>query len=244
VLAAAAAQPNPPVVVLISSLAAVGPAPRGRLRVESDPICPISLYGRSKRAGELAAEEFADRVPITVVRPGIVFGQGDRMSLPLFTVPASSRIHMVPGYFPHRFSFIHVDDLAQILVRVAEKGNRLVPGAQSSGCRSPGYYFAADDQHPTYYELGTLIGQALGKYVVSVPWALVAVWIAAVIHETNGRLTHQLVHVSFDKAREASAGAWNCDARSTWTELGYRPPFSLAERLQQTVQWYRGAGWL
>ena len=83
VIEACARQPQPPVVVMISSLAAAGPSPEGRLRVETDPCCPVSHYGWSKRAAELAAEQFADRVPITVIRPPIVFGESDCRA-PLF----------------------------------------------------------------------------------------------------------------------------------------------------------------
>ena len=116
-LEVAAAQPKPPVMVLVSSLTAAGPSPWGRLRADDDPICPVSHYGRSKRAGELVAEEFAGRLPITIIRPGIAFGEGDTLSLPIFLAITRTRIHFVPGYFPHRFSMIHVADLVEVLIR-------------------------------------------------------------------------------------------------------------------------------
>src|SRR5688572_24591379 len=81
---ACAACDVPPVHVLVSSVAAAGPAPRNRLRLESEPPRPISNYGRSKRAGELAAEKYADRVPTTILRPGAVFGERDRLMFPMF----------------------------------------------------------------------------------------------------------------------------------------------------------------
>ena len=84
VIAACAKQPRPPVVVSVSSLAAAGPSPRGRLRMPEDPLCPVSHYGMSKRRGEMAAEQFADRVPITIVRPAIVFGEWDPVSFGFF----------------------------------------------------------------------------------------------------------------------------------------------------------------
>jgi nucleoside-diphosphate-sugar epimerase len=68
---------TPPVMLLVSSLAAVGPAMNGEPRTELDPPRPISNYGRSKRAGELAARRWADRIPLTIIRPPMVFGEGD-----------------------------------------------------------------------------------------------------------------------------------------------------------------------
>src|SRR5204863_5200709 len=54
-LSACAARADPPVVVLVSSLAAAGPSPLGRIRSEEDPSAPVSNYGRSKRAAEIVA---------------------------------------------------------------------------------------------------------------------------------------------------------------------------------------------
>ncbi|MEO8499160.1 MAG: NAD(P)-dependent oxidoreductase, partial [Planctomycetota bacterium] len=50
----------------ISSVAAAGPPLPGKsARTEGDPANPISLYGRSKREGELALTERAGKLPIT-----------------------------------------------------------------------------------------------------------------------------------------------------------------------------------
>jgi nucleoside-diphosphate-sugar epimerase len=90
---ACAEQAAPPVLVLVSSLAVAGPS-RERPIVESDPPLPVSQYGRSKFAGEQAAMKYADRSPITVVRPGIVFGAGDRGMVELFRLIARSGLHV------------------------------------------------------------------------------------------------------------------------------------------------------
>src|SRR6188768_3911423 len=65
---ACAQQRTPPKLILVSSIAAAGPAPRGQIRVEADMAAPISNYGRSKLAGEQAALAFAGKVPTTIVR--------------------------------------------------------------------------------------------------------------------------------------------------------------------------------
>jgi len=86
----------------------------GKLKTEADPLSPVSHYGHSKRAGERAAARYADRVPITVVRPSIVLGEADVLGLPLFRSIARWGVHAVPGFRRPRFSLIHADDLRRI----------------------------------------------------------------------------------------------------------------------------------
>lgn len=244
-LEVAAAQPQPPVVVLVSSLAAAGPAPWGRLRTDDDPIFPVSHYGHSKRAGELVAEEFSGRLPITVIRPGIVFGEGDLQCLPIFRAIARTRIHFVPGYLPNRYSMMHGADLVEVLIRAAQRGKRLTPETCAGGSSAkPGYYFAACGEDPTYFEFGRLIARAMGISALSMPWATVVVWMVAAMNELRGQIRRRPAKLGLDKAREAMAGSWACSCQTLIDDLDFRCPLPLEERLRQTVGWYRRQGWL
>ena len=68
--------------------------------MEADAPEPISNYGRSKLAGEQEALAFADKVPTTIVRPGIVFGPRNKQLLPIFKTIKYLNLHVVPGYHP------------------------------------------------------------------------------------------------------------------------------------------------
>ncbi|MHC4404047.1 MAG: NAD-dependent epimerase/dehydratase family protein [Planctomycetota bacterium] len=242
---ACVALPDPPVLVLVSSLAAVGPSPRGRLRVESDPPTPVSDYGLSKRAGELAAQQFAHRLPITIVRPPIVFGELDRTTLQIFQSVAKSRIHLVPGYAPHKFSMIHSADLAELLIRAAEWGERLPPVRTQTDTHGKGCYFAAGPEHPTYYRLGLMIGKALGyRWVLPIPFIKPAVWMVAGVSDLIGRMRGRPPRLCIDKVREATAGDWACSPEKAARQLGFSVTVPLATRLKQTVDWYREHGWV
>jgi nucleoside-diphosphate-sugar epimerase len=238
-----AEQDRPPLLVVVSSLAAVAPSQDGRPIREDHPPAPVSHYGRSKLAGDRAAAAYADRVPMTIVRPAGVFGEADRGCLEMLRMIDRFGVHLAPK--PLGLSMIHADDLAQLIVLAAERGRRVaVPGTAGSDS-SQGYYFAACEEYPMYDELGRMMGEALGRRrtrVVRVGRLLA--WTVATVNEMVGQLLRRPLLFNFDKAREATAGRWFCSAQRAKEELGFSPAASLAERLRQTVEWYRSEGWL
>jgi nucleoside-diphosphate-sugar epimerase len=50
--------------------------------------------------------------------------------------------------------------------------------------------------------------------------------------------------ISREKVAEASCRAWLCDTRRAAAELGFIAPTSLDAGLDQTLAWYKEAGWL
>ena len=241
IAAACAGCADEPVLVVVSSLAAAGPCTVGKPRVESDASMPVSAYGCSKLAGEQAAARYAGVAPISIVRPPIVFGAGDRGTLEMFRPIARWGIHAVPGRGERRFSLIHVADLVEGLLLAAEKGERLQP----NGSPGQGIYDMAADDYPTYAELGQSIAIALGKKraaVVHLPGPLVK--LAGLCGDAMGRIRRRPGWVNSDKMTEALAGSWMCSSVKARTQLGWSPAAALAERLYETAQWYRGAGWL
>jgi len=115
---------SPPILVYISSLAAGGPSHESCDRIESDLPEPRSIYGESKLAAERALSNFASKIPISIVRPPGVFGPWDRNLLQLFrTVRAGWNFVGVSKRF--RYSFVHVEDLANGVLSVLDHGKRL-----------------------------------------------------------------------------------------------------------------------
>jgi nucleoside-diphosphate-sugar epimerase len=242
--AACAAQTTPPTLVVVSSLAAAGPAENGHPRVESETPRPVSNYGRSKLAGEQEAAKLASQVPISIVRPPIVVGPRDRLSLELFLPIRWFRLHLIPGYRKRRFSLIHSADLADALIRVADRGTRL-PGRGANGSPGQGIYYAADPALPTYAELGRMLACAVGRpRALCLPVPEFVMWTVAGCGELTSRVLRRPANLGLDKAREAVAGDWTCDATRIKSELGFQTATPIAERIQQTGDWYRQAGWL
>lgn len=235
---ACAAQADPPVLVLVSSLAAAGPS-RDRPIDESDPPLPVSHYGRSKLAGEQLALKYATAVPVTVVRPGIVFGAGDRGMVGLFKLIARSGLHVFAGSEDCRVSLVAVADLVECLVLAAEHGERIVPGNPGRGI-----YFASSED-VSYVELGRTIARALGKPLprsVRLPgWSMRTMgWLGDVL----SRVRQRPVRVGSDKVHEILAGSWTCSSAKARQQLGWSPAASLADRLREAAQWYSGERWI
>lgn len=244
VAAACAKRDCPPVLMVVSSVAAAGPSAEQKQHAETDPAAPVSCYGQSKLAGELAAARYAAAVPITIVRPPIVFGSEDRAVLEMFKPISRSGLHVVPGPrgANRRFSLIHVDDLVAGLMLAAEKGERLAAADSPAG---QGIYYMACEDHPTYIEIGQAMAIALGRKppaILHVPaWVMRFI---GVIADITAWITRRPGWVSRDKITEALAGSWTCSADKALKQLGWSPAASLADRLSETVQGYRQKGWL
>jgi nucleoside-diphosphate-sugar epimerase len=242
---ACAAQTTPPLLLLVSSLAAMGPSTPQRPRLESDLPAPVSHYGRSKLAGEQAARRWANEVPITVLRPPVVFGECDAATYEIFRPIARCGVHVVPSWRTHRVSLIHADDLLQAMVLAAQRGKRIIRDPADGAAAAQGCYFAAAERDLTYAELGRMMGAALGRCrTCTVRMGPILVWAFGLIATIFSKLRGQAWYFNLDKAREARAGSWTCSGAAAARDLGFAVTASLDQRLRQTAHWYREHGWL
>lgn len=237
--------PQPPQFVLVSSISAAGPVPRGSVRTEDAAPNPISRYGVSKRAGELAVEAAAGQMPATIVRPGVVFGPRDKELLVAFRAIRNTFVHVSPRRRNPPLSYIEAVDLAELLIAAAERGRRVAaPGTTTPGT-GDGYYFATHNEFPCYRQFGQLAAQAMGRRfaIPCVPPRPIP-WCIALTGELLAKLRGKPVVFGRDKFREAIASSWACSNQRAREQLGFQPSSPLLDQLRDTVAWYRHEGWL
>jgi len=234
VLAAAVARGGSatPRVVLVSSQAAAGPArDADHPTREDDPAAPIEGYGRSKLEAEEAARAYADRLPVSVVRPAAVYGPRDRDFLGAFRLAARRlALHAVPR--DNAFSIVHVRDVVAGLLLAAED-----PGAVGRT------YFLANDRPTTWRELYATVADAASvnrSFELQLP--LAALSIAGLAGDAVSALTGWHSLANGNKTRLARPRWWLCDASRARDELGWRPSIGLQEGLRETYLWYVTAG--
>jgi len=242
---AIAAQPNPPTLLLVSSVAASGPAVRGQIRIEADPPAPVSNYGKSKLAGEQAAIKFADRIPLTIVRPGVVFGPHDRAVLQVLKTIQRFRFHPVPGWRNPPLSWIYVADLVELMIKAAEHGERVPASAADAEYSPRGVYFGVVPEHPTYADFGDMTRYTLHRPFMPIIYCPGPIsWFAASVSETIAKWKKKADVFNRDKIREALVESWACSPDKARQQLGFEPAAPLQERLNATIAWYREKRWL
>lgn len=94
---------------------------------ESDPHHPVSVYGETKSLGEQIVEEYAGKIPVSVVRPQNVVGYGQALHNPYTGVLAAflarlreGRPLAVYGDGSATRDFIHVSDVANLIAWLAK----------------------------------------------------------------------------------------------------------------------------
>src|SRR2546427_2980542 len=107
-----------PRVLVMSSLAAIGPCRNGDLLSPDTVPFPISHYGHSKLLAEAVAHAYADRVPTTIIRPPSVYGPRERGVLKFFRFVRRG-LALTIGAWDRELSLIYVRDLVDGLIAAA-----------------------------------------------------------------------------------------------------------------------------
>ncbi|TCD47837.1 NAD-dependent epimerase/dehydratase family protein [Chlorobium sp. N1] len=221
--------------VLVSSLAAAGPASEGLEGVrESDAPHPVSAYGRSKLRGEEAALAFSGDVSLTIVRPPAVYGPGDRDVLQVFQMLAKGVLVTAGNARRQRFSMIHVDDLVRGIVLAAR-----------SDAAAGRTYNITSSSPWSWDDVVDAARPALGFRRVlrlSLPAPLVMLLGTAVGGAAS--LLGKASILNRDKAVELLQDYWVSSPRRALEELGFISGISPAEGVASTVAWAKREGLL
>lgn len=215
----------------VSSLAAVGPSPDSQPRTESSVCCPVTDYGMSKLKGENEVRKYLTILPITIVRPPVVYGPRDR-DLFLYFKAVNCGVKPVLGIKKY-ISLIYVEDLVRGIIRAAM--------SEHSIGRT---YFIANDEPTALEYLTELVRQAVRLKAVTFYLPDKLIYLAAGLSEYLATLQGKTTIFNRQKAHELAQRAWVCSAKQARAELGFQPMVTLREGFSRTANWYRAQGWL
>ena len=231
VLRASAHAPTRPRVVYVSSMAAGGPSRRGTPKRDASDDRPVTMYGRSKLAGEQVLR--ASDHPWVILRPPTVYGPRDRDNL--LTVFKAARTGFAPvfGDGSMELSAIYVEDLAAATIRAAT-----APGVVG------GTYYVNHPEVVTGAELVGAIGRAMGREVrlIQIPEPVAR----GILGVTGGvaALFRRKTILRADKANEFYQEAWTGDPSPFFAATGWTAATNLRTGLERTWGFYLNAGWL
>lgn len=200
---------------------------------EDSPFAPGDIYQATKAEAEQLALEFHRQrgVPVTVVRPGAIYGPGETRLLKLFRAIARGRYAIV-GSGEAFYHPVYIDDLVQGYLLALER-----PEAVGEA------FIMAGPSYVTQRELADTIARATGGrilpfHVPVAPLRALAALCEAVcvplgleppLHRRRVDFWTKNRAFSIDKARRL---------------LGYDPVVDLATGVVRTTDWYQKAGWL
>jgi nucleoside-diphosphate-sugar epimerase len=187
----------------------------------------LSNYGASKaRSEELVRGSGLDWA---IVRPPAVYGPGDRETLELFRM-AKLRLMLLPPR--GRVSLIHVDDLARLLLSLAEGSEPAEVVLEPDDGTERGW---------THKQLARAIGRAVGRKNVSLSMPRAMLRLGAVVDQIIRR---ERAKLSADRAAYFSHRDWVVKPdRHPPADL-WRPQVDTEQGLAETASWYRAEGWL
>lgn len=229
--------------VLISSLAAGGPAGLRRPRDESMPSEPITGYGRSKLAAEalLAGQGWPFRT--VVLRPPSLYGPRDREFGPLLKAANRGWTARL-GKRMQGLSLVHGRDGAGAACALLDTDGvtgiyHVDDGPGPDGPRDPGRrWLWGYDMDELRTSLIWLFGKGVNR--VTIPIGLLR--LVSRLAGEKQRLSSPVLHP--DRLRDLDVEGWACTAARLRADTGWQPRHNLASGLRSTLDFYRRRAWI
>jgi nucleoside-diphosphate-sugar epimerase len=205
-------------LIFVSSVKVNGESTRARAFADSDPPQPEDAYGVSKWEAEQALAQIAGdtRMETVVLRPPLVYGPGVKGNFLRLAQFIMRGFPLPLASVANRRSLIYVGNLAAAIVACLRP-----PGAAGRT------YLVSDGEDVSTPALIGTFAAALGVRARLIPFPVPLLRLAAAALGRRGEI-------------ERLTGSLQIDSSRIRAELGWRPPYSLADGLHETARWYRG----
>jgi nucleoside-diphosphate-sugar epimerase len=218
-------------MVLVGSLAAVGPSRPDRPHVETDPLEPAEWYGESKAEAERIALGTRG-LEVAVARPPRILGPGDRENLVFFRL-VKRGIRLEIGGGPRPLSVVDVDDVVELLVQLAAR-----PEAVGEA------FFAPGPEDTTLEEIQEVGARELGVRPRTLRLSPGRLQTLAAMADGFSRLTGRHLPLNRKLARQLLAPAWTCSGEKARARLGWVPRIHVRTSIARSAAWYQAHGWV
>lgn len=200
---------------------------------EDAPFAPGDIYQQTKLEGEWMARETARRtgLPVAIVRPGPIYGPGDRRLFKLIGGVARRRFKILGSGRP-RFQMVYVDDLVE--------GFRLAGEHPDAVGRT---YIITGREAPTLSELVREIADVAQVPPPRLRLPVWPFWLLGAACEAVCIPLRVEPPIFRRRVKFFTNNRWFDTSRAR-QELGYVPRMPLREGLARTIESYRRLGWV
>jgi nucleoside-diphosphate-sugar epimerase len=220
-------------VIVLSSLAAGGPTPRGTgARSMEHKNRPVSYYGASKLTME---RELRNRLGrrLMILRPPMVLGPRDGATVPLFQM-AKGVVRIKPGFAAKHYSWIDVDDLCRAILAV------LSTDWDRVGQYGP--FYLGSEETITDSELIATAAEVIEARGITLSAPQLAIRIASLVIDAVPAWRAAAPSLGRDRVREILPPRWVCDGSPFSEQFGWRASKNLRQTLAETAAWLKGQG--
>ncbi len=194
---------------------------------EDAPFAPTNPYEATKLESELLAlAAYKEQgLPVSIVRPGLVYGPGDLHLLGFFASIKKGLFRVIDGG-KALLHPIYIDDMTAAFLLCAEKPQAIGNSYNIAG------------SHPvTIRQLSTAIAHALNK---ELPKGSIPLWfanLASDIFSITPGLKGEQAPLTRSRVQFLTNSRVYSTAKAT-TELGFIPRIDLEEGMRNTAKWY------
>jgi nucleoside-diphosphate-sugar epimerase len=198
---------------------------------ESRAPRPLDWYGNSKWAAEQALHALDGRLPVTILRPTVVFGPRDRDVFAYFDL-VNKHLELSLGRDERWVSLIYVRDLVDLMILALESEAAI------------GQTYFATAWTTTYTEVGRMVARVMDKRTLRVTLPLAALEPIVLWAKVQERLTGKPALLNEQRLLNMRQPYLICSGEKARRELRFAPKGDLETAIKETAVWYQEHDWL